>query len=86
MIRHAHATHATVDVAATGGRLAVVISDDGTGFDVTQPYPGHLGLATMRERAEALGGELSVNAASERGTTVRVIVDAPASAVSDRDG
>ena len=77
-IKHAHATHATVDVAATGGRLTITISDDGTGFDVTQPYPGHLGLATMRERAEALGAELSVSAASETGTTVRVIVDAQA--------
>ena len=85
-IKHAHATHATVDVAATGGRLAIIISDDGTGFDVTQPYPGHLGLATMRERAEALGAELSVSAASETGTTVRVIVDAQASAATDRDG
>jgi signal transduction histidine kinase len=85
-IKHAHATHATVDVAASGGRLAITISDDGTGFDVTQPYPGHLGLATMRERAEALGAELSISAAGEAGTTVRVTGDARASAASDRDG
>ena len=85
-IKHAHATHARVDVAATGGRLAITISDDGTGFDVAQPYPGHLGLATMRERAEALGAELSVSAASETGTMVRVIVDAQPSAATDRDG
>jgi signal transduction histidine kinase len=85
-IKHAQATHATVGVRATGGRLAIIISDDGTGFDVTQPYPGHLGLATMRERAEALGAELSVSAASGTGTTVRVIVDTQASAASDRDG
>jgi signal transduction histidine kinase len=85
-IKHAHAMHATVDVAATGGRLAITISDDGTGFDVTQPYSGHLGLATMRERAEALGAELSVSSASETGTTVRVIVDAQPSAAADRDG
>jgi signal transduction histidine kinase len=39
----------------------------------------------MRERAEALGAELAVSAASERGTTVRVIVDAQASAATDRD-
>jgi signal transduction histidine kinase len=40
----------------------------------------------MRERAEALGAELSVSAASETGTTVRVIVDAQPSAATDRDG
>jgi signal transduction histidine kinase len=73
-------------VAATGGRFAITISDDGTGFDVTQPHAGHLGLATIRERAEALGAELSVSAASETGTTVRVIVDAQPSAATDRDG
>src|SRR5436309_3219504 len=56
--------------------LQMTIRDDGTGFDVIQPHAGHLGLAAMRERAEALGAELSVSAASETGTTVRVIVDA----------
>ena len=43
------------------------------------------GLVTMRERAEALGAELSVSAASETGTTVRVIVDAQPSAATNRD-
>jgi signal transduction histidine kinase len=85
-IKHAHATHATVHVAVTDGRLAVTINDDGTGFDVAQPRPGHLGLVTMRERADVLGAELSVAAAGAGGTTVTVSVDAPASAPSDRGG
>jgi PAS domain S-box-containing protein len=86
-IKHAHATHATVHIAAADGRLAITVSDDGTGFDVARPHPGHLGLGTMRERADVLGAELSVGAPGDRGTTVTVTVDAPASApTSDRVG
>jgi PAS domain S-box-containing protein len=83
-IKHAHAGQATVDVAATDGHLAITISDDGTGFDVDQPRPGHLGLATMRERADALGAELTIASSGDQGTMVTITLDASASARSDR--
>jgi PAS domain S-box-containing protein len=85
-IKHADAAHAAVRVADTDGRLVITISDDGTGFDVDQLRPGHLGLGTMRERADALGAELSVSAARGRGTTVTVTHDASASDVANRVG
>jgi signal transduction histidine kinase len=54
------------------------VADDGRGFDenngLTPPEPGHLGLASMRESAELLDGELEIES-SERGT--RVLVRAP---------
>jgi signal transduction histidine kinase len=49
------------------------VADDGTGFDtgrVDTPVPGHLGLATMIERAELVGGWCRVSSDAESGTTV----------------
>jgi hypothetical protein len=61
-----------VGVSECGGALVgcnALESADGprTGFDVAQPRPGHLGLGTMRERADVLGAELSVDAPGDRG-------------------
>ncbi|HEY1515718.1 MAG TPA: sensor histidine kinase, partial [Solirubrobacteraceae bacterium] len=85
-VKHARAAHAVVHVASTDGRLVITISDDGIGFDFGRSHPGHLGLGTMRERAEAIGAELSLGAAGDSGTMVSVALDAPAPAVSDRVG
>jgi PAS domain S-box-containing protein len=83
-IKHAGAAHAAVRVVVADGRLTITISDDGTGFDAAQPRPGHLGLGTMRERADVLGAEMAVGAAGDRGTRVTVTLDAPASGPSGR--
>ena len=45
------------------------VADDGSGFELVRPKPGHLGLASMRERAALLDGELDIRS-SERGTVV----------------
>ena len=56
------------------------MADNGRGFETSEPLnrpdPGHLGLASMRERAELLDGLLDI-ASSERGT--RVLVKVPRS-------
>jgi signal transduction histidine kinase len=83
-VKHAHATEARVQLVAADGRLTVTISDDSIGFDLAQPHPGHLGLSTMRERADVLGAELTVSAAGEEGTTVTVTLDASVPAPPDR--
>ncbi|MFN2155314.1 MAG: ATP-binding protein, partial [Anaerolineae bacterium] len=55
---------------------SLVVRDDGQGFDPTQPVPeGHYGLQGMRERAEMVGGVLTVDSAPSRGTTVRFEVE-----------
>lgn len=59
-----------VRVAYEGGRLAVEVADAGPGFDPAAATRGR-GMATMRTRAEALGGDLHVESAPGRGTTVR---------------
>jgi signal transduction histidine kinase len=78
VVRHAGATRATVEVAASDGKLRLVIADDGAGFDVTAPVPdGHHGLANMRRRAESLGGGLVAESASSGGTRIIVTVPLP---------
>ena len=69
MVRHARATRAEVRVALLDSDLTMTIRDDGTG-DVRH-RTGGVGLTSMRERAEELGGTLHV-AADRRGTTVHL--------------
>ena len=71
--KHADAHHVSVRVSIAGDGVTVVIADDGTGFDtgrVQTPVPGHLGLATMIERAELVGGWCRLTSAAGTGTTV----------------
>jgi len=73
--RHAHARAVTIDLRSYGGFLELRVMDDGEGFGAVDPLgpaePGHLGLASIRERAELLDGELVIQS-SERGTKVLV--------------
>jgi signal transduction histidine kinase len=73
--RHARATHAALHAHADRERLALVVEDDGRGFADRAGPEGHFGLLVMRERAWAVGGELTVDSAPGRGT--RVALDVP---------
>jgi signal transduction histidine kinase len=71
--KHARATHVEVRVVSAGDGVMVMVSDDGVGFDpaaATVHRPGHLGLATILERAELLGGWCRVNSAPGSGSNV----------------
>jgi signal transduction histidine kinase len=56
---------------ASNDSVTILIGDDGIGFDPQAEYPGHVGLHTMRERAEKLGGTLQVDSTPGQGTRVR---------------
>ncbi|MDR7522255.1 MAG: GAF domain-containing protein [Armatimonadota bacterium] len=78
--KHAEAKAVRVTLGVEDSRLAVRIVDDGRGFDVeaTQQAPGaRFGLETMRERAESIGGTLTVTSAPGAGTTVALSVPVP---------
>ena len=66
--RHSRATQITVSLAAASDELTVEVVDDGCG-DVV-PREGGVGLESMRRRAEAVGGLLSLTAVPGTGTTV----------------
>ena len=71
--KHAGARRVSVRVRTAGDGVTVHVADDGAGFDtghVATPVPGHLGLATMIERAELVGGWCRVSSVADSGTTV----------------
>jgi len=73
-VRHAHASHVTLELRKEEGEVILEIADDGGGFreGAVATIPGSaLGMVTMRERAEALGGSLEVKS-SAQGTVIRV--------------
>lgn len=69
-VKHSGARNIQVHVAATASELTLRISDDGTGFDQTLPRPKGLGLLTMRERVELMGGTLTIETGRGSGTTI----------------
>ncbi len=74
-VRHARANNVTIKMVCEGGRiLKLEVSDDGVGFETGGEFPGHLGLRSMRERAQRLGGTLTVESDPGKGTTVRAHV------------
>jgi signal transduction histidine kinase len=73
--KHASATFVTIELLVEEGTLHVSVQDNGSGFEPEAlPATGspRFGLQTMRERAEAVGGTLSVQSNPDRGTTVTV--------------
>lgn len=73
--RHARATQVDVMVQRRGDRVLVMVEDDGIGFELDQVQRGdHFGFLGLRERAEALGGTLTVESSPGAGTTVVVEV------------
>ncbi|ABS62754.1 putative signal transduction histidine kinase [Parvibaculum lavamentivorans DS-1] len=73
--KHARARHVSVSFQPAGqGAARLTVSDDGEGFDPALVRPGHFGLLTMRERAEALGGTLEVRSVPGQGAILVVTV------------
>jgi signal transduction histidine kinase len=72
--RHADATVITVRASAGATSLTLAIEDNGRGFDPTTLGEG-FGLASMRERAELIGGRLKIESRPHDGT--RVLVEVP---------
>jgi len=76
--QHARARKVSVSVEAAGGRIRLIVEDDGAGFDfdlASAPANEHFGLLGMRERARLLGGSLQIASAVGAGT--RIELDLP---------
>ena len=63
-----------VEVSATDEELILDVRDDGQGFDLRAARKGRWGMTTMRERAEAAGGQLHVDSAPGQGTRIHARV------------
>ncbi|MFJ5214713.1 GAF domain-containing sensor histidine kinase [Streptomyces sp. NPDC088354] len=75
-LRHAEASTVTVRLEARGRGAVLRITDDGRGFDpsAVRRAGRHLGLVSMRDRADGVGGALTVESAPGRGTVVEMEV------------
>jgi signal transduction histidine kinase len=76
--KHARARSASVDVTRAGGRLLVVVRDDGTGFDQRTVPADRFGLEGIRQRTRLFGGDLRITSAPGAGTTIEVSLPVPA--------
>jgi signal transduction histidine kinase len=80
--KHARAENIWISIIPREDQLLVAARDDGRGFDLAQVERsygkrGSLGLLHMRERAELLGAELTIDSQTGKGTTVTLVVPLP---------
>jgi signal transduction histidine kinase len=75
-LKHAAATLVVVHIRATGQRVELEVTDNGTGFEPEAVADkGGMGLVSIRERAERLGGLLTILSAPGEGTRVKISVE-----------
>jgi PAS domain S-box-containing protein len=82
VLQHAGASHVLVRFAMDERQVVLEVRDNGCGFEVPDRWinlarAGHLGVAGIRERAEAIGGTLTIESHPGEGTTVRVMAPRP---------
>lgn len=70
IVKHSGCSRATVKLVARAGSVEFTVTDNGRGFDPDARLQSGLGLISMRERANLLGGQFSVKSAPGSGTTV----------------
>jgi signal transduction histidine kinase len=73
-VKYSGARHISVALRGGNERLELTTADDGAGFDVDAAWGKGLGLVSMRERVEAVGGELQIQSAPGAGARVQISV------------
>jgi PAS domain S-box-containing protein len=71
IVKHAQASRVALLLNQSPDGLTLEVHDNGRGFDSGGSFPGHLGLKSMRERAERLGGALSIDSRPDEGCRLR---------------
>ena len=82
-LKHGRARKVSVDLRASTGALVLTVVDDGAGFDVNAAWGRGLGLISMNERVEAIGGSMTIGSHPGSGTRLEVAV--PVDAVKEAD-
>ncbi len=70
-LKYAQAGSVQIVIRCSHERLELEVIDDGIGFDPGKVEAGGLGLKNLRERADIIGGTLSIESEPSKGTTVR---------------
>ena len=70
--KHAGASQVSLNLTFSPQTIHLSIRDNGRGFDISDAPPHSLGLGIMRERAEKIGAQLTINSQIGEGTIVTV--------------
>jgi len=77
--KHSQATQVKIRLECFNGRIGLMITDNGKGFDLQQAESaakgGHLGLLGMKERAQLIGAQLKIDSGPGKGTSIIVEFD-----------
>ena len=76
-LKYSKARTITIDLKGTDGELTLTIADDGVGFDPEGTVSTGLGLTSMQERVDALGGTIAIRSRPGAGTTLDIRVPTP---------
>lgn len=82
-IKYSQARRISVHLGVSSGELRLTIEDDGVGFDVNSAWGKGLGLISMSERVEAIGGNFNIRSETGEGTRIEAAV--PLHVVEDRN-
>jgi signal transduction histidine kinase len=82
-LRHAQASQFDVLLVFESGEIRLNLRDNGCGFDPMKNHEG-FGLQGMRERAEALGGQFSIQSSEGNGTAISILLPLTISSESER--
>jgi PAS domain S-box-containing protein len=77
VLRHAQATRFNARLAFGEQEIRLILRDNGKGFDLERRHDG-FGLRGIRERAGALGGQLSIESFKGEGSTISIVLPLPA--------
>jgi signal transduction histidine kinase len=80
--RHAAGKGMSVSQTCENGRLSIEVADRGPGFDVNAAPSERLGLASLRQRVESLGGTIVIASAST-GTRLTMSIAVPDEEVAE---
>jgi two-component system alkaline phosphatase synthesis response regulator PhoP len=74
ILKHAHATHVTIQLESNENSIRLLIEDDGAGFDQSVITHG-FGLSSLHKRAEELDGILTITSSIGKGTSIALLID-----------
>jgi signal transduction histidine kinase len=73
-LKHSFATQVSITVICNNGNVKMEINDNGCGFDQKCRSNGGIGVESMQERAQALGGTFELISRQNQGTLIRVVI------------
>lgn len=75
VVKHAKTDRVTVEIDNRNSEIKLIVTDNGIGFDpATLRNGGGMGLVSIRERVEKMGGSVEIEAAPGEGTRIEVCV------------